>query len=164
MGDRVLEVVAGALRKAARETDAVIRWGGEEFLIMARNSSRGEAGLMAERIRSIMEEQEYLLESGERIRWTCSVGYAAFPFQLEDPTWMGWERVVEVADACLYLAKKSGRNAWVGAQALPGLQRAVHGPRLPWELPELRAEGAVELQASRAEALKKPPRTGEVFG
>jgi diguanylate cyclase (GGDEF)-like protein len=163
-GDRVLEVVATALRKAARETDAVIRWGGEEFLVMARNASRSEGHLLAERIRSIMAEQELTLDSGEVLKWTCSVGFAAYPWQLEDVGWMGWERLVEIADACLYLAKKAGRDGWVGAQAGPGLERAVHGARLPWELLELREEGVLEMQASRADAFRRAPRTGEIFG
>ena len=164
VGDQVLELVAAGLRKAARETDAVIRWGGEEFLIMARNASRVEGPLLAERIRSILADQELRLESGETLRWTCSVGFAAYPFQLEDAAWMGWERVVEIADAALYLAKKAGRDGWVGAKAKPRLQRKAHGPRLPWELLELKEEGVMELEASRAEAFKRPLRTGEIFG
>ncbi|BDU71368.1 ligand-binding sensor domain-containing diguanylate cyclase [Mesoterricola silvestris] len=156
VGDQVLEIVAQVLRKAARETDGVIRWGGEEFLVMARNSTRAEAPFLAERIRSLMAEQSLTLESGEVVRWTCSVGYAAYPFSLRDTTWMGWEKVVEIADACLYLAKRAGRNAWAGAEALEGLDRAAHGPRLPWELSELQREGVVDVVTSLSGAL--PPR------
>ena len=156
VGDQVLIKVAAALRQAARDTDAVIRWGGEEFLIMARKSSRFEAHLMAERITSIMAEQELLLDSGEVLHWTCSVGYAAYPFDLQEPAWVGWELLMEVVDACLYLAKRSGRNAWVGATALPGLNRRQHGARLPWELVELRDEGVLELKASRPVLTKAP--------
>ena len=156
VGDQVLVRVASALRQAARDTDAVIRWGGEEFLIMARKSSRFEAHLMAERITSIMADQELVLESGEVLRWTCSVGYAAFPFDLQEPAWVGWELLMEVVDACLYLAKRSGRNAWVGASAGPGLTRSRHGGRLPWELVELRDEGVLELNASRSVLSKSP--------
>jgi diguanylate cyclase (GGDEF)-like protein len=149
VGDQVLVKVASALRQAARETDAVVRWGGEEFLIMARNSSRSEASLLAERITTIMAAQEVLLDSGEVLKWTCSVGFAAFPFQLDDPGWIGWERLMEIVDACLYQAKRSGRNGWVGAAARPGLARTPHSARLPWELVELRDEGVLELQAGR---------------
>ena len=156
VGDRALERAAVALRKAARETDGVIRWGGEEFLVMARNASRSEAQLLAGRICSLMAEQELLLDSGEILKWTCSVGYAVLPFQVEDPAWLGWERVVEIADACLYLAKRAGRNGWAGAQGQSGLNRVNHGNRLPWELLELREEGLLEMQSSRPEALKRP--------
>jgi len=164
VGDRALELAARALRKAARETDAIIRWGGEEFLVMARNSSRAEAHLLAGRICTLMAEQELVLDSGEILKWNCSVGFASLPFQVEDPGWIGWERVVEIADACLYLAKKGGRNGWVGAQGNKKLQRSEHGARLPWELLELQGEGVLDLQSSRPEALRRAPRTGEVFG
>jgi diguanylate cyclase (GGDEF)-like protein len=148
VGDLVLQQVARTLRKAARETDGVVRWGGEEFLVLARDASRVEAPAMAERIRSLMELQSLTLESGEVLRWTCSVGFAVYPFCLDDQSWLGWEKVVDIADACLYLAKRGGRNGWTGASALPGLRRPLHGPRLPWELQELAAEGVVQLVSS----------------
>lgn len=163
VGDQVLARVAQVLRRAARETDGVIRWGGEEFLVLARNSTRAEAPILAERIRSLMAEQKLVLETGEEVRWTCSVGYAAYPFCLQDTTWIGWEKVVEIADACLYLAKRAGRDAWAGAEARESLDRAAHGPRLPWELMELDREGAIEVVTNKPEGLKRPPATGEVF-
>jgi diguanylate cyclase (GGDEF)-like protein len=154
VGDLVLEQVAQTLRKAARETDGVVRWGGEEFLVLARDATRAEAPAMAERIRSLMEAQSLTLDSGEVLRWTCSVGYAVYPFCLDELGWMGWEKVVDIADACLYLAKRGGRNAWAGASARPGLRSSLHGPRLPWELQELAGEGVVELVSSL-----EPPRS-----
>jgi diguanylate cyclase (GGDEF)-like protein len=137
VGDKVLQVVAQALRKAARETDGVIRWGGEEFLVLARNSTRAEAQFMAERIRSIVAEQELVLDSGEVLKWTCSVGYAAYPFSLDDLTWLGWERVVELADACLYLAKRAGRMGRRRGPRRPGPCR----PQRPAALGTRRAGG-----------------------
>ena len=110
---------------------------------------------MAERIRSFVAEQELVLDSGEVLKWTCSVGYAAYPFCLDDLTWLGWERVVELADACLYLAKRAGRNAWAGAEALAGLDRAAHNARLPWELPALVEEGVVGIRTNKPEGKKK---------
>jgi hypothetical protein len=46
---------------------------------------------------------------------TCSVGYTAFPVLPGAPDQFGWEQVLELADQCLYAAKKSGRDGWVGA-------------------------------------------------
>ncbi|MBB1449254.1 hypothetical protein H5156_19340, partial [Pseudoalteromonas sp. SG41-6] len=45
---------------------------------------------------------------------TCSIGYASFPFSLNNPESLKWERVLDIADHCLYAAKKSARNTWVG--------------------------------------------------
>ncbi|HNX96103.1 MAG TPA: diguanylate cyclase, partial [Candidatus Aminicenantes bacterium] len=151
VGDQVLLRVAGTLRHAARESDAVIRWGGEEFLLVARNSSRAEAPSMAERIRSLVACQCLELPSGQTVRWTCSVGFAAFPFLPQALDWLGWEEVVDIADACLYGAKESGRDAWVGVQAGEGCDPARHGPRVPHDLRSLAREGALRVFSSRSD-------------
>ena len=100
-----------------RETDTLIRWGGEEFLFVARNSSRHDAGSLAERIRNTVGTHEFHVANGIVLHLTCSVGFAAFPFLPEDRTRATWEEVVAVADICLYLAKRGGRNRCVGAIA-----------------------------------------------
>jgi len=161
VGDRILQRTAQVLKHAARESDSVIRMGGEEFLILARNFSRAEAPQMAERLR-ILISQELLHQGDEVVRWTASIGYAAFPFQLSDLDWANWERVTEIADACLYAAKKSGRNAWVGVEAREGLRRAEHGPRIPWEMGALLDEGVLEALSNRKDPFGR--KSGEVFG
>src|SRR5205814_904163 len=82
-------------------SDVLVRWGGEEFLFIARNTSRGEAAMIAERIRAAVEEHEFAIDDTHSVRLTCSVGFAAFPFIAEDPTRTTWEEVVDVADICL---------------------------------------------------------------
>ena len=51
------------------------------------------------------------------LKKTCSIGFACFPFSTQNPAILTWQEVVEVADHCMYAAKKSSRNAWVGLQA-----------------------------------------------
>lgn len=164
VGDQVLVTVARVLRQIVRESDAVIRWGGEEFLVVARNTNRGEAPELAERIRSVMACQAIDTPKGEILRWTCSVGFAAFPFQTSDLSWMGWDRVVELTDACLDVAKKSGRNAWVGLLPKAGLERAKHGTRLPKEVSLLVDEGVLEVFSSREDPFGKTKKVGEILG
>ena len=164
VGDQVLVTVAQALRRVVRESDAVIRWGGEEFLVVARNTSRREAPELAERIRAGMAEQSIETPKGEVLRWTCSLGFAAFPFQTADFSWLGWDRVVELANACLDVAKKSGRNAWVGVQPKAGLGRAPHGARIPKELRQLVDEGVLEVLSSREDPFGKTKKVGEILG
>jgi hypothetical protein len=77
---------------------------------------------------------------------------------------MGWERVTELADACLSLAKNAGRNAWVGVLAREGLDRAAHGSRIPWEIRALLEEGVIEVLSSRTDPFGSQKRTGEVLG
>lgn len=164
LGDQVLLGVSQALRRIVRETDSVIRWGGEEFLVVARNTSRHEAPEIAERIRTVIAGLSVESATGEVLRWTCCVGFAAFPFQTTDFGWLGWDRVVEICDACLYVAKKSGRNAWVGVQGRPGLDRAKHGPKFPDGLSQLVDEGVLEVFSSREDPFGKTKKIGEILG
>jgi diguanylate cyclase (GGDEF)-like protein len=113
-GDLVLAGTSRLLEAACRQSDAVARWGGEEFLILARFTGRGRAPAQAEGLRRTVEEGRYTLEDGRAIGVTCSIGFTAFPFARDQPEALGWEQVVAVADHASYLAKANGRNAWVG--------------------------------------------------
>lgn len=116
-GDRVLQHMRDILTTAARDSDTPIRWGGEEFLILARATKPRSGALLAERLRSMVEQHPFELGNGTIIRLTCSIGFASYPFFAEQPTALNWEQVVNIADACMYAAKRRGRNGWVGAQA-----------------------------------------------
>jgi diguanylate cyclase (GGDEF)-like protein len=116
-GDLVLAGISRLLEAASRQSDVVARWGGEEFLVLARFTDRAQAPGQAERLRRSVEEGRFALEDGRSIQVTCSVGFAAFPFARAQPDALGWEQVVAVADHGTYMAKARGRNAWVGLGA-----------------------------------------------
>ncbi|MET3118448.1 diguanylate cyclase (GGDEF)-like protein [Undibacterium sp. GrIS 1.8] len=116
-GDLVLVQMRERLQKVARETDYIIRWGGEEFLLVARGTDRSEAKIIAERLRAAVSSLAFDLADGVKIAKTCSVGFACFPFLPEHPRQLSWSQVVELADIGLYHAKQSGRDAWVGMYA-----------------------------------------------
>ncbi len=113
-GDQVLREVRQVLDESCRMPDLMIRWGGDEFLVVARGSSPEEVARLAERIRSEIEERPFVVEGGQVVRLTCSIGVACYPFVKSDLETMSWDQVVNVADVALYAAKRSGRNAWVG--------------------------------------------------
>ena len=113
-GDHVLQQVAEILQGATRDTDTVVRWGGEEFLVVARNAARRDVVVLVERIRSRVAAHAFDLGDGAKIHRTCSIGFALMPFLCAEPDYMSWEDVVDVADHCLYTAKRSGRDGWVG--------------------------------------------------
>ena len=116
-GDQLLIQLSEVLTKICRESDCVVRWGGEEFLIVSRFADRDEAPLMAERIRKSIEHYNFILPDGSTLKKTCSIGFASFPFLHEHPLTLSWEQVIDVADRALYAAKKSGRNRSVGLSA-----------------------------------------------
>ena len=147
-GDLVLRHASAALRGACRDADFVVRWGGEEFLIVARNADRNAADVLANKLRDAMRDLRIDLGNGVILEKTCSLGFAAFPVLESDPDAYAWEDAVKMADQCLYAAKHSGRDAWVGV-VLPA-DAGNPGPRLTSELGELVAEGAVPAMTSIA--------------
>lgn len=116
-GDQLLIQLSEVLTKICRESDCVVRWGGEEFLIVSRFADRDEAPLMAERIRKSIEHYNFILPDGSTLKKTCSIGFASFPFLHDHHMTLSWEQVIDVADRALYAAKKSGRNRSVGLSA-----------------------------------------------
>ena len=113
-GDQLLIQLSELLTHVCRESDCVVRWGGEEFLVVSRFADRDDAPLMAERIRNAIAQHTFKLPDGSDLKKTCSIGFACFPFIREAPAALTWEQVVDVADHALYAAKKSGRNRSVG--------------------------------------------------
>ena len=113
-GDAVLVQLAMLLSEACRKADLVVRWGGEEFVIVARDTDRSSPSILAERVRSRVEQHPFRLPSGEIIRRTCSIGYSVFPFASDFPVLQTWDQVIAIADAGMYHAKTHGRNRSVG--------------------------------------------------
>jgi len=117
-GDEMLLQVRDALVQACRSSDYVIRWGGDEFLIVGRHTNYAESEALAERIRTRIEGKVFGLGNGQVAHTTCSIGYACYPFVTEHPDLLSWEQVLGVADRAMYEAK-THRNAVVGLRATP---------------------------------------------
>jgi len=145
-GDLVLQQSAEVLCRAMRDTDSVIRWGGEEFLLVARDSNRQEGAHIAERIRHDMAVHPFSIANAQSISVTCSIGFSPFPCDPEhDLDEHSWEQVVDLADKCLYKIKHSGRNGWAG------ITQGQETPNLPWsltQLEELVEQGRVQMARS----------------
>ena len=115
-GDAVLVEVARRLRAASREEDLIVRWGGEEFLIVVGSPSPLFARDLAQRV---LDQISVTPVAHERhaIAVTASLGYASFPLQphgLELP----WERAIDLVDTLMYMAKARGRNRACGVDSV----------------------------------------------
>jgi diguanylate cyclase (GGDEF)-like protein len=104
-GDEVLTQVANVLADQARETDIVARIGGEEFAILLPATNRLGAAVLAERIRTTIEQREFAAD-GKALAVTVSVGMASLGVDPAD----GVDELLAIADKRLYLAKHNGRN------------------------------------------------------
>lgn len=148
-GDRVLEQLARLLEKACRQSDYIVRWGGEEFLVVSRFSEFDQVCVLAERIRSMVEDYPFDIGDDREIHKTCSIGFCAYPFLKEDPEAITWEQVIHLADEALFAAKKSGRNMWVGLAALPETPRENLFHHLCEDLADWVAEKKIRVETSR---------------
>jgi diguanylate cyclase (GGDEF)-like protein len=117
-GDTVLVQTAQLLKVCMRASDYVVRWGGEEFLLVARFMDRSQAAGLAEKIRSTIAAHPYALPNDQIIYKTVSIGFVTFPFIAGHPRPMTLDTLQRMADIALYAAKRSWRNAWVGIEAV----------------------------------------------
>jgi diguanylate cyclase (GGDEF)-like protein len=148
-GDQVLRQLRDLLVACSRSSDIIVRWGGDEFLLVARDLSGEGLIELADRVRSRVAQHVFDIGEGRVVRTSCSIGFACYPFFREQLDALSWEQVISVADRALYVAKASGRNAWVGFQpgitALPiqGLFSAIcHGAQ------QLVREGTLRVTSS----------------
>ena len=111
-GDRVLQQFSQVMLRLVRVGDYVVRWGGEEFLLVFRPIPRQFVPVLGERIRRSVAEQVFDVGDELRVPLTCSVGLAEYPLLRDPQQQLGWEQMVELADAALYWVKENGRNGW----------------------------------------------------
>jgi two-component system, cell cycle response regulator len=115
MGDIVLKGLAAIMRKNKRATDAVARFGGEEFVMLCEETDSEGAALLAERVREELQKTTFHTPNGP-LNITCSVGISTFPEAGRD-----WDGLFKAADEALYASKNAGRNrvtAWSSRRRL----------------------------------------------
>lgn len=113
-GDRLLQLVAQRLAGVVRKSDVLVRWGGEEFLIMSRSTDTSGTPAFCSRVLEVMSAEPFDLGHGIMVRKTCSVGWASYPWCREAFEAICAEESIALADAALYRAKALGRNQGVG--------------------------------------------------
>lgn len=125
-GDRLLQLVAERLSKVVRKSDVLVRWGGEEFLIMSRSADPSGTPSFCDRVLDVMASEPFDLGHGVHVRKTCSVGWAPFPWSRRAYEAICAEEAIELADTALYRAKAAGRNQGIGILPLEGSLAAPH--------------------------------------
>jgi two-component system cell cycle response regulator len=118
-GDQVLTELGHLLRKATRDYDYPVRWGGEEFVVGLPHVDASTGTKIAERLRAAIESLSIETSAGVAVPVTASIGVAT---RRPGET---LEALVERADRAMYAAKTSGRNRVVAAA---GESRPVAAP------------------------------------
>jgi diguanylate cyclase (GGDEF)-like protein len=107
-GDAVLAAMSQRLSAALRDTDKLVRWGGEEFLAVLGPMTPEQADLTAERLLQAVR-REPVLWNGHMIHCTISIGYASFPMA-GSATDISLDSAISLVDKALYVAKRRGRD------------------------------------------------------
>ncbi|HMO45357.1 MAG TPA: GGDEF domain-containing protein [Rubrivivax sp.] len=115
-GDAVLVEVAQRLRRTLREADLIVRWGGEEFLVVVRALDTGAMQALAQRVLDAIGGAPCRHE-GRAVPATVSIGYATFPLEPSRLA-LSWERALGLVDTAMYLAKAHGRNRAYGVRSV----------------------------------------------
>ena len=112
-GDEALLEVKDRLVECCRNSDVVVRWGGDEFLIVGHTADFEGTKVLAEKVRESLAGAPYGACRGRNARLSGSIGIAAIPFVEGKADFGSWEQIVAMADHGAYLSKSNGRNAWV---------------------------------------------------
>lgn len=107
-GDDVLKALAVTMKETARESDILARYGGEEIVMIAPDTSKDHAAILAERIRALIEKSSFPIpfHPQKNLKITISIGVSV----LDSENAIHPEEFIEEADKALYKAKQEGRN------------------------------------------------------
>jgi len=141
-GDAVLVEVGRRLRTAMRESDMVLRWGGEEFLVYSQGVSQEQRPLLVQRILDAIAATPVVLEDGTTLAISATAGAVSLPLppapapdsgdEQEPAAQPDWEQAIALADRALYKGKEAGRNR---GYIVAGLRRPEGGLELDLVLP-----------------------------
>ena len=161
-GDELLVLMAQRISLAIRYSDVLIRWGGDEFLVLSRYTDRHDSDSLAARVLNALGSETFQLNCGAKIRSTCSIGWAVFPWFVRQPESIRFEEVLRLADCALYEAKKAGRNKAMGmlpSKAQPDMEASKPGGKSHRLTEQLSArmvtiEGATPVSDNRTPGAK----------
>jgi diguanylate cyclase (GGDEF)-like protein len=120
-GDAVLKMIADSLREILRETDMIVRWGGEEFLAFLPAIPRSGVEEIARRLLTGISSTTIVYQD-VKIQVDVSIGFAPFPLVPGEHA-LPWERAVNLVDMALYLAKAHGRNRAYGVRGFANFEQ-----------------------------------------
>ncbi len=119
VGDTVLVEFTRRISQTIRETDLFVRWGGEEFLLVARLENTGGQHVLAQRLRHAISNAPYKIGSDQSIELTATIGSVVYPCLENTEQDISWNKLVLLADQALYYGKHQQRDCWVCIQSIP---------------------------------------------
>ena len=109
-GDSCIQQVAALLIRETRGSDYVVRFAGEEFVLVLRDIQIELVPQFSFRLNELIGKTVFSLPDGHRTRLSCSVGYAVYPLELLGGQLINWEISLQLAEMALYHVKHAGKN------------------------------------------------------
>ncbi|MEN2774942.1 AAA family ATPase [Acetivibrio clariflavus] len=109
-GDTVLVTISNILKGMIRSEDLLVRWGGEEFLIILYNTKPDYLRIFSKKVLEKIRETPIKISENQVIYKTCSLGYSEMPLLLNNPGLFNLEHMINLSDYAMYRAKENGRN------------------------------------------------------
>jgi len=109
-GDNVLVTISSILKNMIRSDDILVRWGGEEFLIILYNTKLEFLEIFVKKVLKKIQETPIKVSENEKIHKTCSLGCVEMPLDINAPDLLNMEQMINLSDYALYYAKENGRN------------------------------------------------------
>lgn len=116
IGGQILCEVAKVLKNSVRNADIVVRYGGDEYVVLLFNTDKEKAKIIAERIRRNIDNHIFLGRENYRIRLTACIGIASFPEHAKT-----YKKLIEYSDKAMYIGKEETRNTIHSADELKKL-------------------------------------------
>lgn len=126
MGSRLLVEMAHVLKGCLRERDVVVRYGGDEYVVLLRGTDSAGALQVAERIRRTVEQHRFLQGEGYALALSTCVGVASYPEHTQDKG-----QLLDLADRAMYRGKRGSRNVVFLAELGPEPMPPGRHPPLP---------------------------------
>ncbi|XOV80427.1 MAG: two-component regulator propeller domain-containing protein [Aestuariibacter sp.] len=116
-GDHVIKEIAKILESFFRNTDTIIRWGSDEFLIVGQVPDIREINRIAQRLQQKIKNTAFEPETDVHVRVSGSIGFSFYPFDINQPDRFSWQQVQLIADQAVSVSKQAGRDCWTGLVA-----------------------------------------------
>ncbi len=146
-GDGLLRQLAERLRGLVRRGDYVVRWSGEQFLVVFRPMAPAEFAQVADRMLATVRERPFESQTGEPIEMTCSIGIASYPPYLDQPGALTWDDTVTLAEKGMAHVKGSGRDGWCLVSPTPWAEPATLLRRLDERIDTLLGDRLLAITA-----------------
>lgn len=114
IGDNVIREMGEILSGFFRTSDTVVRWGGDQFLIVGQIDDIREVNRIADRLQQKVKSHCFTNKRGGVSNITCSLGFSLYPFYTAQPESMNWQQVQKIAHEAMLISKRAGRDTWTG--------------------------------------------------